>query len=216
MWTRAVRFGLMLGCLAFAGCAANGQRAVAESPAPARPCEPVPVSAALEPPGQTQSDQVPVPGPQPERPVPAPPPVSAEPARAKSAAKAATAARADPVVVAAKAAKPAAAPEKPAAAPTLDLAALEKRLKDTSAIGVFTKLTLKNQVDDLLQRFRAFYAGSSKATLAELRQPYDSLILKVLTLLQDGDPSLASAIRSSREAIWAILADPVKFSKIAS
>ena len=105
------------------------------------------------------------------------------------------------------------APVKP---PALDLATLETRLKETSAIGVFTKLTLKNQVDNLLNRFRAYYGGRAKTTLAELRQPYDLLILKVLALLQDGDPSLARAIRESREAIWGILSDQAKFSKLES
>ena len=103
------------------------------------------------------------------------------------------------------------APVKP---PALDLATLETRLKETSAIGVFTKLTLKNQVDDLLNRFRAYYGGRAKTTLAELRQPYDLLILKVLALLQDGDPSLARAVADSREAMWGILADPAKFKAL--
>jgi len=102
----------------------------------------------------------------------------------------------------------------PVKSPTLDLALLEKRLKETSAIGVFTKLTLKNQVDDLLNRFRAHYEGRAKTTLADLRQPYDLLILKVLALLQDGDPSLARAITDSREAIWSILADPARFKTL--
>src|SRR5262249_7854586 len=44
-------------------------------------------------------------------------------------------------------------PATPAAA-TLDLRSLEQRLRDTTAIGVFTKLSLKNQVDDLLREFR--------------------------------------------------------------
>ncbi|HVS25911.1 MAG TPA: hypothetical protein VHE58_01150 [Burkholderiales bacterium] len=100
------------------------------------------------------------------------------------------------------------------ASPPLDLASLEKRLKETKAIGVFTKITLKNQVDDLLNQFRAFYQGRVKTTLAELRQPYDLLLLKVLSLLQDSDPSLAAAIVTSREAIWSILADPAKFATI--
>lgn len=124
-----------------------------------------------------------------------------------------------PAALPEKTAKPASAaqaPAKPAQPPALDLAALEKRLKDTNAIGVFTKLTLKNQVDDLLNRFKAFYEGRLKTTLAELRQPYDLLILKVLTLLQDGDPPLARAVHDSREAIWGILSDPVKFSKLQS
>ena len=110
-------------------------------------------------------------------------------------------------------AKPATA-DKPGA-PALDLSALEQRLKDTRAIGVFTKLSLKNQVDDLLARFRAFHQGSTKsAPPADLRHQYDSLIVKVLALLQNDDPQLASAISSSREAIWGVLADPEKFSKI--
>lgn len=96
----------------------------------------------------------------------------------------------------------------------LDLKSLETRLKETKAIGVFTKLTLKNQVDELLNQFRAFYQGRLKSTLAELRQAYDRLLLKVLALLQDADPPLAQAIVESREAIWGILADPDKFSTV--
>lgn len=102
----------------------------------------------------------------------------------------------------------------PGASPPLDLTTLEKRLKETNAIGAFTKIALKNQVDDLLDQFRAYYQGRLKTTLAELRQPYDLLLLKVLSLLQDRDPSLASVIVASREAIWGILADPVKFATI--
>jgi hypothetical protein len=41
------------------------------------------------------------------------------------------------------------------------------------------------------------------------------LVLKVLALLQDGDPSLARTISGSREAIWNILADPEQFKLVA-
>jgi hypothetical protein len=102
-----------------------------------------------------------------------------------------------------------------AAAPAaLDLKSLETRLKSTSGIGVFTKITLKNQVDDLLARFRSFYKGDLAATLAQLRQSYDQLVLKVLALLQDADPPLAVAIAASRESIWGILSDRSKFSAV--
>ncbi len=105
-------------------------------------------------------------------------------------------------------------PEKPPAPPPLDLTSLEKRLRETDAIGVFTKLTLKNQVDDLLGRFRAHYEGKTKTSLPELRQPFDLLILKVLSLIQDRDSSLASAILASREAMWSILSNPAKFHSL--
>jgi hypothetical protein len=107
------------------------------------------------------------------------------------------------------------APAPPAAAPPLDLTALKQRLRDTSAIGVFTKLALKNQVDDLLAKFRGFYGGQVKTTLPQLRQSYDLLVLKVLALLQDSDPLLAKEIIASREVIWGLLADPQKFATLS-
>ena len=102
--------------------------------------------------------------------------------------------------------------KKPAAARALDLNSLEAQLRETKAIGVFTKITLKNQVDDLLDKFRDYYEGKAKYTMADLRRAYDLLMMKVLSLLQDEDQRLASAIVSSREAIWGLLADPVKFA----
>lgn len=112
------------------------------------------------------------------------------------------------------AAKPAAAPAKPAAPPPLALDTLEQRLKDTPAIGTFTKLTLKNQVDDLLDRFRDHHDGRGGSTVAQLRQSYEQLIQRVLGLLREGDPTLATAIANSREAIWSVLVDPLKFAKL--
>ena len=97
---------------------------------------------------------------------------------------------------------------------SLDMAALKTRLRETNAIGMFTKITLKNQVDELMNQFRGFYQGRVKTTLPELRHAYDRLLLKVLALLQDGDQQLASAIVASRDAIWGILADPAKFATL--
>jgi hypothetical protein len=96
----------------------------------------------------------------------------------------------------------------------LDLSSLENRLRDTKAIGVLTKLSLKNQVDDLLDEFREFHRSPDRAMLPKLRQAFDLLLLKVLSLLQDGDPALARDVSSSREALWTILTDPDKFKSL--
>jgi hypothetical protein len=105
-------------------------------------------------------------------------------------------------------------PSRQAAAPALDLKSLETRLRETKAIGIFTKLSLKNKVDDLLSQLQAFHQGKG-GKLPELRQSYDLLMMKVLSPLQDSDPSLARDIVTSREAIWSMLADPVKFSTLS-
>lgn len=199
-------------------------------------------SGAVPPPPTqaTPATPAPVAGPTPSSPAPAPPaapgaanpsaagpvsPASAGPAAAApSAASARTAPaaprrpppgtgaapRTQPPATAAPASAKATTP----AAAALDLNGLEQRLRDTRAIGVFTKLSLKNQVDDLLTEFRTYHKGRVPPTLTQLREQYEVLLMKVVTLLQDGDPSLAGAVASSREAIWAVLTDPVKFANI--
>jgi len=144
------------------------------------------------------------------------PPVKGQEA-AKAApppAKAPAKASAPPVVIQRAQRSEDPAPAAKTQEPPLDVAALKARLRDTNAIGVLTKLALKNQVDDLLKQFRAHYQSGQKTNVASLRQPYNMLILKVLALIQDGDPSLARTISGSREAIWSILADPEKFNSV--
>ncbi|MGB7738914.1 MAG: hypothetical protein WBM03_07350 [Steroidobacteraceae bacterium] len=110
--------------------------------------------------------------------------------------------------------KVAAVPAVPQLTPApLDFKSLASRLRETKAIGVFTKLALKNEVDDLVDKFRAYHKRQGTATLAELRRNYDMLLLKVLSLLQDSDPPLARDIVKSRGAIWSILEDPRKFTE---
>jgi hypothetical protein len=145
-------------------------------------------------------------------------PVSSVPA-AKAPATKAPATQA-PVAAAPVAKSPAPAPPAakqvpaPAAAATLDLTGLEQQLKSTKAIGVFSKIALKNQVDDLMKQFRDHYKGKEPPTMMQLRSSYDLLIMKVLSMVQDHDQKLAAAIVSSRSAIWDLLADPKKFATL--
>jgi len=184
---------------ALAGCAAD--QPPPPPPPPPRAAEAVvpipvapPVAVALPPPVQPAAPAVVLPAPPPER-------TTAKP-------------EAPTVAPPAKVAVIAVPAPKPAGPPPMDIKALEKRLKDTSAIGVFTKLTLKNQVDDLLDQVRAMHQKQAKTNLAQIRQSYDLLIMKVLSLLQETDPPLARDIVASREPLWGILADPVKFASI--
>jgi hypothetical protein len=197
IWRAEAAFVLLI-----AGCAATPP---AQSPPPptaasAPSSTATPATVAAAPPKQASAPALPS-------------TVHAVPADAKAPAKASPAAP-KTLALAKPPAPPPVAP-KAEAAPALDIKSLEEQLKETKAIGVMTKLALKNQVDDLLQKFRDYYDGRLKTTLAELRQPYELLLMKVITLLQDADASLASAIHRSREAIWAVLSDRDKFSKLA-
>jgi hypothetical protein len=211
----AARNAIVLACLLSAGCAClqhaqPAEPAIAHAPAAAVPAAPViTAQPAAVPPTVAQ-------------PVPPTAPVLESRGPVPKGPAAATATRAaPPPTVAAAPAGPASAMPKAAAVPVspqpspapLDFKALETRLRQTKAIGVFTKLSLKNQVDDLLARFRAYHQRRGAATLAELRRNYDMLLLKVLSLLQDTDPPLARDIVKSRAAMWSILEDPRKFTE---
>ena len=165
--------------------------------------------------------------PQPPQPAPAavpvPPPSAATPAPDAATPAPKRAGKATPPVARtpapnARAPKPAATTvatrPAPAAPATLDLTALKEQLKATKAIGVFTKISLKNQVDDLMDQYRGYYQGKARTTMPELRRSYDLLMMKVLSLLQDSDQKLASEIVTSREAIWALLSDQKKFATL--
>jgi hypothetical protein len=143
----------------------------------------------------------------------APPPITKKPATPpplKSAPPATPAGEAGGKTAASVAKTPGPAP---APAP-LDLKELKQELKDTKAIGIFSKITLKNQMDDLLGRLRKYHQGQTNPPLTDLRRSYELLVMKVQSLVQDDDKKLASDIAASREAIWALLADPKKFATL--
>jgi len=189
----------------------NPASAVQPQPAPSAPLSEAAASAAAAEPSAVQADAQTAALPAPPRTTSQAPSIrSGSTADKVSPSSPATTSRALPVPPTASASKPVS----PATVAALDLNALEQRLRDTHAIGVFTKLSLKNQVDDLLAQFKTFYQGQSQITLPQLRQKYEVLLLKVVSVLQDKDPSLASAVSSSREAIWGILTDPKKFANM--
>ena len=194
---------LALCCCVAAGCAGVKHKQAAEAVPAATPSvtTAVPPPPVMGPPETVAAPDAPAPRVVvPKAPVAAtksPPAIAPTPAPAPKDVSKATQA-------------PAVSP--PAAAP-LDFASLGTRLRQTRAIGTLTKLSLKNQVDDLLGKFRAYHKRQGTATLPELRRSYDMLLLKVLSLLQDSDPPLARDIVQSRAAIWGILADPRKFTE---
>ena len=176
--------------------------------------QPVPVAATPEAPKEDTAKAKPV---APATAKAGPPASAAPPAKTAPApvTKGTTAPVAKAPVAKAPAAQaqPAPAPRTAAVAP-LDLEALKTQLKQTKAIGLMTKLSLKNQVDDLLDKFKAHHSGKQTPTMTELRRSYDLLMMKVLSLLQDHDQKLASDIVSSRERIWGLLADPRAFAAL--
>jgi hypothetical protein len=197
--------------------------AVTEPPAPEPATVPPKAAATLPPADDTspvQSQPITPENPKaptaPGKPTPATAaakPSAARPAEEKTAPASAPIAPA-PVAAGVRASVPTPSPAPSTPKPQLDFKAMEHRLRNTSAIGVFTKLSIKNQVDDLLKAFRGYHAGRTPPTLDDLHQRYDGLLLKVVSLIQNDDPDLASSISASRSAIWERLSNRDSFQAI--
>ena len=84
---------------------------------------------------------------------------------------------------------------------------LIERMKQTDAIGVISKLSLKNKVDDLLEQANDIKSRESETDVSEektaLRENFEGLILKTVALLNKGeDFTLAEHIYLAREQLW--------------
>lgn len=88
----------------------------------------------------------------------------------------------------------------PAAA--IDMETLTSRLKETKAIGFFTKLAIRNDVSDLMDDVKRYRKKSMLATkMKEIRESFEGLLMKIVALLDD-DPELSRDLYVGRESIW--------------
>jgi len=79
---------------------------------------------------------------------------------------------------------------------------LKERLKNTDAIGFFTKLAIRNDIVDLMDEIKQYRKKSMlKAKMKEIRASFDGLLLKIIALLEE-DPNLSRDLYVGRESIW--------------
>jgi len=93
-----------------------------------------------------------------------------------------------------------------------DVDALVDRVSHSKDLGFFTKLSLKNDVDQLLTGFRAHHNGSEDYSIEQLRERYDVMVQKLVILLQEKDQELVQTIHDGRGKMWAMLSDEKKFA----
>ncbi len=94
----------------------------------------------------------------------------------------------------------------------LDLESLERRLKKTDSLGLFTKLVLKAELDELLEDFGQHHSGRGDDGLEPLMARFESLVSRTLMLVRKGDAVLFRTLAASRGALRTVFSDPEKFA----
>ena len=84
----------------------------------------------------------------------------------------------------------------------VDFEVLKARLKGTHAIGFFTKIAIRNDIVDLMDRIKTYRKHAIlRDKIEEIRASFDGLLLKIVALLED-DPDLSRDLYVGRETIW--------------
>jgi hypothetical protein len=95
----------------------------------------------------------------------------------------------------------------------LSLLALGERIRETPALTMSRKNALRTEIDGLMARFRRAHARGGGAEVAALRAPYNRLMAKMRSMLEQ-DPKLAADVTASREPIWEVLASRSQFASL--
>jgi hypothetical protein len=93
-----------------------------------------------------------------------------------------------------------------------DVDALVDRVSHSKALGFFTKLSLKQEIDQLMTGIRAHHYGSQDHPIEQLHERYDVMVKKLMILLQEKVQELVQDIHNGREKLWVILSDEKKFA----
>ncbi len=94
---------------------------------------------------------------------------------------------------------------------SLDLDGLKQGLRETDAIGLIAKLSLRSALSDLVSDFERYHDGTSEQSLGALEGAFDRLYLRALFALEAGDPPLFESLARSRTALWDTVTDPDLF-----
>ena len=98
----------------------------------------------------------------------------------------------------------------------VDLDTLESELRKTDAIGLTTKISLKQTLDGLITDFRAFHSGKADLKLAELETRFHGLLDETMSHLKSGDPMLYRTLLASRSGLWDMISDGPNFQALVA
>jgi len=97
----------------------------------------------------------------------------------------------------------------------IDFETLEKKVSETNAIGLMTKLKLKGDINKLLSELKTFHAGNNLLTHEQHREQYDLFYMKVVSLVQEKDLELFHQLCNAWDPIWNSLHDENNFEEVS-
>lgn len=97
-----------------------------------------------------------------------------------------------------------------------DLGTLETKIRNTDAIDLFSKVSLKYEISSLIDEMARSHETKNAAGFTKQRARFEKLVDRMVIMLRKGDLSFAKEVEDSREALWKILNSPEKLLAIAN
>lgn len=91
-----------------------------------------------------------------------------------------------------------------------DLGALETKIRNTDAIDLFSKISLKYEISSLIDEMARAHETRNAAGFTGQRARFERLIDRTVVMLSKGDIVFAKEVEDSREALWRFLNSPEK------
>ncbi len=97
------------------------------------------------------------------------------------------------------------------ASQAVDLAELKTGLRQTGALGIGDKLSLKANLEGLIEDLGSFHKGDRGESLFALKARFSQLFDTTLAKVKAGDPTLFEKLTASRAGLWALFSHPKTF-----
>ncbi len=93
----------------------------------------------------------------------------------------------------------------------VDLEMLGEALRGSTAVGLFEKVKLKRNIDELLTRLESWHDGKRSYTLDQLEEQYNVLLMRIASHIQHKDQVLHQQLCNAWLQIWLDLEDSGRF-----
>jgi hypothetical protein len=97
-----------------------------------------------------------------------------------------------------------------------ELERLIDRVVKTKSIGIFSKLAMKGDAENLWRDLGKYHSGAAGMNIDELDERYHLIVHKLELSIRKRDKDLAQAIADFREPLWQRLENPDSFTILMS
>lgn len=94
----------------------------------------------------------------------------------------------------------------------ISIEAMQKMLRRAEGIGLWTKIKLERRINRFTEDFYWYHKGANGKSLLQMRERFNALHSRVVTLLQARNPGMSKQFSDARDVLWFAYRNPGAFT----